>query len=171
MVGTDDSAQLFTIEGIIAGLIMLSTAFIVIGSVNIYTPGDAHISDMQLKQLGSDALLMMDTPDNYGEKSKLRIIVENVSAGGAKAEWAKSEFHTVFGDALKTGTGTTDIIDSIRYNTTVYFRDGNKIDNYPLGETGSEIARQPSVSTGRLVLVDDSGTNKIFRVEVRLWRE
>lgn len=173
MVITDESGQLFTIEGLVAGLIMLSTAFIVMGSINVYTPGDAHISDMQLKQLGSDALLMMDTPDNSGEKSTLRELAEKVSSGSIPdADAARTEFRTVFEDELKKGTGSSVSVDSIRYNATVYYRDipTDSIKSYSLGDNEAEIARQPAISTGRLVLVD-SGGNRIYRVEVRLWRE
>jgi hypothetical protein len=56
--------QLYTIEGVAAGLIMLMTAFIVVGTTSVYTPGDTHITDMQLEQMGSDALHMMNAPNS-----------------------------------------------------------------------------------------------------------
>jgi hypothetical protein len=173
MVIPDDSGQLFTIEGLVAGLIMLSTALIVVGSITIYTPGDAHISDMQLKQLGSDALLMLDTPDNSGESSKLRTIAELVDDGGTAADTARASFKNALEKELTKGTGTSDIVDSIRYNATVYYRESTEttIKSYALGDSGSEITRQPEISTGRLVLVDTGTQNRIYRVEVKLWRE
>ena len=57
-------AQLYTMEGIAAGLIMLLTTYLVLGSTVVYTPGDTHITDMQLEQVGSDILRVMDTPLN-----------------------------------------------------------------------------------------------------------
>lgn len=57
-----DGAQLYTMEGIAAGLIMLLTTYLVLGSTSVYTPGDTHITDMQLEQVGSDILRVMDTP-------------------------------------------------------------------------------------------------------------
>jgi hypothetical protein len=57
-----EEAQLYTMEGIAAGLIMLLTAYLVLGSTSVYTPGDTHITDMQLEQVGSDILKVMDTP-------------------------------------------------------------------------------------------------------------
>ena len=45
MVNAD--GQLYTIEGIAAGLMLLMTAYIVVNSTSVYTPGDTHISDMQ----------------------------------------------------------------------------------------------------------------------------
>jgi hypothetical protein len=69
--------QLYTIEGVAAALIMLLTAYMVVGATSIYTPGDAHISDMQLEALGSDALIMMDTPPNSSvAESPLQQIIE-----------------------------------------------------------------------------------------------
>ncbi len=49
MVNSD--GQLYTIEGVAAGLIMLFTAYLVVDATSVYTPGDTHISDMQLEQL------------------------------------------------------------------------------------------------------------------------
>lgn len=57
-----EGAQLYTMEGIAAGLIMLLTTYLVLGSTSVYTPGDTHITDMQLEQVGSDILRVMDTP-------------------------------------------------------------------------------------------------------------
>jgi hypothetical protein len=57
-----EDAQLYTMEGIAAGLIMLLTTYLVLGSTSVYTPGDTHITDMQLEQVGSDILRVMDTP-------------------------------------------------------------------------------------------------------------
>ncbi len=67
------TGQLYTIEGVAAGLIMLLTAFIVVGTTSVYTPGDTHISDMQLEQLGGDALHMMNIP-NTSAASAARLI-------------------------------------------------------------------------------------------------
>ncbi len=71
----DSGGQLYTIEGISAGLIMLMTAYIVVNSTSIYTPGDTHISDMQLEVIGSDTLTMMNTAPNNSVGSPLRTFV------------------------------------------------------------------------------------------------
>ena len=81
----NDGAQLYTIEGVSAALIMLLTAYIVVGATSVYTPGDAHISDMQLEVLGTDALVMMDTPPNSTvTESPLRQIIKDDTAGGGR---------------------------------------------------------------------------------------
>jgi hypothetical protein len=93
--------QLYTIEGVAAGLIMLLTAYIVVNSTSVYTPGDTHISDMQLEVTGSDALLMMNTaanasPDGTLGKSPLALMIENNDQIG---------FGQVFNSTLNNRTG------------------------------------------------------------------
>lgn len=60
-----DDGQLYTIEGVASALLMVLTAYMISNSTFILTPGDTHISDMQLEQLGNDVLKMMDTADTY----------------------------------------------------------------------------------------------------------
>lgn len=173
MVTENDSGQIFTIEGIIAGLIMLSTAFAVVSSVNIYSPGDAHITDMQLSSLGNDALLMLDTPETPDEMSLLAEIAGAVGEGDQEAAEARNRFESAFGEALAMGTGATVIVDSIGYDASVFYRDTatGTICSYPLGESGESIPRQSSVGAGRLVIAEFDGNERIVRVEARLWRE
>ena len=66
-----DGGQLFTIEGIAAGLLMILTAYLVVSATSVYTAGDTHISDMQLEQIGSDTLKIMDTPENENDGKSL----------------------------------------------------------------------------------------------------
>ena len=64
----DDRAQLYTIEGVAAAFLMIVTAYLVVSSTTVITPQDVHIIDMQLEQLGNDALVVMDTPDTLDGK-------------------------------------------------------------------------------------------------------
>jgi hypothetical protein len=76
-----EGGQLYTIEGVAAGLIMIMTAYLVVNATSVYTAGDTHINDMQLEVLGSDALKMMGTPANTTmnsvDNSTLRTIIES----------------------------------------------------------------------------------------------
>jgi hypothetical protein len=82
-----EDAQLYTMEGIAAGLIMLLTTYLVLGSTSVYTPGDTHITDMQLEQVGSDILRVMDTPLNNSavnylpNRTSLQLIVNTTDNG------------------------------------------------------------------------------------------
>jgi hypothetical protein len=114
-------AQLYTIEGFAAALIMLVTAWVVLGTTTMYTPGDSHISDMQLEQLGNDVLFMMDTPANFSVsgKSPLQSYIENKDGQG-----------TLEFDKLLRAYCNERIEgppDTIQYNASVYYRD--RLDN------------------------------------------
>ena len=51
MVNSD--GQLYTIEGIAAGILMITTAYLILSTTSIFTVGDTHISDMQLSNSGT----------------------------------------------------------------------------------------------------------------------
>ena len=100
----DSGGQLFTIEGIAAALIMLATVFIVVNTTSVYTPGDTHVNDMQLEVIGSDALKMLNTPENGSVgKSPLVIMVESNDASAFNKSytailnnrWGKPRYHPV----------------------------------------------------------------------------
>jgi hypothetical protein len=87
-----EDGQLYTMEGIAAGLIMLLTAYLVLGSTSVYTPGDTHITDMQLEQVGSDILRVMDTPRELTgslqpARSDLELMVNATNANGFYASY------------------------------------------------------------------------------------
>ena len=71
----NDEGQIFTIEGVAAAILMVVTAYLVVSTTTVLTQQDVHIIDMQLQQLGNDALAMMDTPDAYGSPSILTTAV------------------------------------------------------------------------------------------------
>ncbi len=62
----NDEGQLYTIEGIAAAALILTTVYLVLNSTMVFTPGDTHVYDMQLEQLGNDVLAVMDQPTYVG---------------------------------------------------------------------------------------------------------
>jgi len=169
----NDTGQLYTIEGIAAGLIMLLTAFIVVNSTSVYTPGDTHITDMQLEVVGSDALAMMNTaPNNTLEKSPLQTMVETDDA---------VNFGTMFKNLVNNRTGTTP--DSIQYRASVVYDNPNTPGQYnstPLGESRSLTGGEHAVHVSQWVLVmkqfpechaQSCSGNHAALVEVYLWRD
>ncbi|MDE4908736.1 hypothetical protein L0665_08970 [Methanogenium marinum] len=153
----NDEGQLYTIEGITAGVIMLVTAFTIFNSGIVYTPGDAHISDMQIQQLGYDALLMMDTPDESVSlsQSSLAEMIQSNDGGG---------FKTQFNEYLRLHTGTTKVLDSLEFNATIFNRVTNggaeTIHSYHFSNsTMSEVSlltREPAISVTRYVWLSDA---------------
>ncbi|WOF16729.1 hypothetical protein F1737_08515 [Methanoplanus sp. FWC-SCC4] len=174
MVSLDDSGQLFTIEGLTAALLMVATAYIVLGTGMVLTPGDVHISDMQLKQMGDDALLVMDTKNSADETSQLETLVKNMSAGGATAAAAKEQFGLRLKELLKKGTGATYIVDSISYSSKIYYRNGDIIESDDFSDpviSSDNPAKRPAIRCGRYVNTEYKGSDRVVRVEVLLWRE
>lgn len=171
MVIPGDEAQLFTIEGLVAGLIMLTTAFFIVGTASVYTPADVHISDMQTEQLGFDALRVMSTPHIYGDDSELEDIVSGIDAGGVSESSAALQFRESFGELISSGTGATTIVDSLNFSSTLYYVDAGAVENKSLPDNPENYARRPSVSTGRYLLTEWDGSESIVRFEVILWRE
>lgn len=164
----NDSGQLYSMEGVAAGLIMIVTAYFVLNTTSIYTPGDAHIADMQLEQLANDALAMMDTPAaDDGTGSDLKDYVASNDGEG---------FGAAFLDYCGLRAGDPDA--GLCMNATVAYRSGDTVGSYVLNVSGVETGMEPSVRVSRLVQLDGqpSGVGavdnrkQVVLVEVRVWR-
>jgi hypothetical protein len=172
MVNSD--GQLFTIEGIAAALIMLMTAYIVVNTTSVYTPGDTHINDMQLEVIGSDALKMMNIPENGSvSKSPLADIVET-NNGAA--------FYTLFNNNLNNRTGMQS--DTIQFMADVYYINSTTlgtVNSTPLSMSRPLYGGEHAVHISQWVIVNKAGGSDILPdaslgkhaalVEVLLWRD
>jgi hypothetical protein len=165
--------QLYTIEGIAAALLMIMTAYLVVNATSVYTAGDTHISDMQLEQMGSDALKIMDTPLVENEKSPLQEIIENPGSIN------NATFGSMFLDLtnLKAGSGS----DHIQYtaNYTCRINPGTEIASYPLsysrnltlGEHAVRVTKWVTVNKGAAAFCGTTNTERAVLVEVLMWRD
>jgi len=169
----NDAGQLYTMEGVAAGVIMLLTAYIVVSTTSVYTAGDTHIPDMQLEQLGSDVLAMMDTPDTAGGESSLLGLVN-----GNKGPEFKDAFLNY------CNATTSGAIDNLHMSANVTYRDAssNVINEHSFvtpDETWT--GRESAVRVTRWVQLDSQpwppgpvrpyGTRaQAVLVEVLLWR-
>ncbi|RQD83590.1 MAG: hypothetical protein D5R96_02730 [Methanocalculus sp. MSAO_Arc2] len=164
----DDSGTLYTIEGVAAALLMIATATIVLQSVSIYTPGDMHIDDMLLEQLGADALAVLDMPAAPGERSDLELIV---------ASFDCVAFHESFYPLLRKRSLIPDD-DPVQYSARVFYRDGDEIGSVFFAEsipfTGYEpsirVTRWIQVHPGHDLLIPYTGRPQAVLFEVVLWR-
>jgi hypothetical protein len=164
--------QLYTIEGIAAGLIMIMTAYLVVSATSVYTAGDTHINDMQLEQLGNDALKVMDTPETMTAQSELQMILKPASPD-------VDTFKTTFLNLVngKAGSGK----DHIQYTASYSCRNtsDNSIASYPLGYsrnlTGGEHAVRATkwviVNKGAVAFCGTTNTERAVLVEVLMWRD
>ncbi|MCE5338138.1 MAG: hypothetical protein LLF90_05575 [Methanomicrobiaceae archaeon] len=136
----NDAGQLYTMEGVAAGIIMLLTAYIVVSTTSVYTTGDTHIPDMQLEQLGSDVLAMMDTPDESAVKSQL---VEYISSNN------RNEFKNTFLNYCNAKTSGTP--DNLHMSANITYRGESSINEY------------------QFVAPDDTWTGRESAVRVTRW--
>ncbi|MFA5330758.1 MAG: hypothetical protein WC342_00120 [Methanoregula sp.] len=174
----NEGGQLYTIEGIAAAMIMLVTAYLVVGATSVYTPGDTHISDMQLEQVGTDALRMMNTPVNgSASNSPLQEIVENPDATVASAE-----FNDQFMNYCNNKTGSES--DDLHYSAIITYRNTTDANpdstwNYPLASNRNLTGGEHPVRVTEWVLVHKTlpvgasydAQYRAVLVEVLLWRD
>jgi hypothetical protein len=146
-----EGAQLYTMEGIAAGLIMLLTTYLVLGSTSVYTPGDTHLTDMQLEQVGSDILKIMDTPRSLTNSSDLEVMVNTTDQQGFNTSFLNTYLNNPNITAKATSFGST----RIQIKATVWFRNQSSLQSYqlyaPSGNLGNFSAREPGVRVTRLV--------------------
>jgi hypothetical protein len=128
----DEGGQLYTIEGISAALIMLVTVYIVLSTTTLYTPTETHVNDLQLEQLGSDTLAMMDTANgiNAGpnvfvkKESDLEKYIVDPSIGNIQF------FNLIMDDYLNKVYNDPSAekdpdIAPVQWKATIYYRDVN----------------------------------------------
>ena len=168
MVG--EGAQLYTIEGVDAAMIMLLTAYFVVNATAVYTGGDTHINDMQLEILGKDVLDMMDTrPNGTVEKSPLRLIIEEDRA---------DDFRTAFVAMANNRT----VADADRINFAAQYFYNNRvtgtIESNPLSSSRDLTGGEHAVRATKWVIVTKelpagSGfvKDRAVLVEVLVWRD
>jgi hypothetical protein len=149
---------------------MLLTAYLVVGATSVYTSGDAHISDMQLEVLGSDALMMMDTPPNSSvTESPLQQIIETDDG---------SRFRNLFLNYTNaSGYGPKhDIQFSASYTYEAVSE--STIKSAPINSSRNLTGGEHAVRVTKWVIVNkklppDTGVlgNRAVLVEVLLWRD
>ncbi|MDD1676884.1 MAG: hypothetical protein LUQ40_04010 [Methanomicrobiales archaeon] len=172
----NDEAQLYTLEGIAAAIIVVVTMTLVLGTTSIYTPGDTHITDMQLEQLGSDTLRLMDTANSTGARSDLEMIVATYDN--------RTYFEDLFRGYIRQASGGAD--SSLQFSASVLYRDDDfgNITSYPLIETQRFSGREPAIRVTRWVQLETrpagslpvphntlmDAREQVVLVEVLLWR-
>gem|GEM_PF-1319489 len=175
-----ECGQLFAMEGLIAAAIMITAAYLALGTVILPANADMHVSEMQLKQIGDDLLHMMDVPDGNGGTGYLESVVYNASPnrGPVANSQASTAFNATFMNYLRKSTGATINADTLRYSAAIYcVDDSGEVIRLPFANYGDNTGRNPSVCCARYVAADDwgligqSSSDTAVRLEVLLWRE
>jgi hypothetical protein len=164
-----DGGQLFTIEGIAAGLLMILTAYLVVSATSVYTAGDTHIADMQLEQIGSDTLKIMDTPKDRTTPSELQTIFGGTSIDGGKF---KTNFLALANNATVKGN------DHIQFsaNYTCRIDPSNDIASSRFSHSRNLTEGEHAVRVTKWVIVNGSfcgttGEDRAVLLEVLMWRD
>ncbi len=178
----NNSGQLYTIEGVAAGLLMIFTAYLVVSTTMVLTPQDVHIIDMQLQQLGSDALAMMDTPDQYDQYGTVNVRNYSPLTFIVMTNNSQSEFRDQF---LKYVNNATNIAgtgyDRLNFSANITYLDSTTNQIKSSHFDGSTYYRENAVKVTRWVYLPAStvpyypgmktGVNQTVLLEVLLWRE
>ena len=173
----NDSAQIYTIEGVAAGLLMIVTAYLVVSTTTVLTPQDVHIIDMQLQQLGNDALAMMDTPDQYQTGGIRNFSPLSVAVMQNNTSYFRKEFSSYVNNA--TNQGKTD---RLNFSASITYWNNNQLNTTPFITT--PYYHENAMTVRRWVYLppfDRTGTNyppdlrsdvnQSILFEVLLWRE
>lgn len=164
----NDAGQLYTMEGVAAGLIMLLAAYIVVGTTGIYTTADTGVPDMQLEQLGDDVLAMMDTPDGAGSENQLVEFVRYNNATGFE------EMFLEYCNAMTNGAH-----DNLHMSAGIIYRSDGGIKEHPFVTDETWTGRESAVRVTRWVQLEGEPENglpgdmrspRAVLVEVLLWR-
>jgi len=172
-VNTD--GQLYTIEGVAASVLVLTTVYLVLSTTTVLTPGETHIYDMQLEQLGNDVLAVMDLNETWGAgshkypKSPLENYIESIGSGG------EDQFKNHF---LFLANQTTDGSDNLKFTSTITYRKlTGEIGTINFAQT-NDYNRERAVKVTRWVNIDNSlggisdldARPQTVLLEVLLWR-
>ena len=173
----NEEGQLYTIEGIAAAALILTTVYLVLNSTMVFTSGETHIYDMQLEQLGNDVLAVMDQPTTWEKsdpsdlypKSQLEIFIENNNQTG---------FEDTFLTYSNTITGTGK--DTINFSANISYYNENLDQVESVFFTNSQdYYRENAVKVTRWVNIDNTLNTSVsgldqrsqtVLLEVLLWR-
>jgi hypothetical protein len=167
----NDEGQLYTIEGIAAAALIMTTVYLVLNSAMVFTPGETHIYDMQLEQIGNDVLAVMDQPTTWEKsdpsdpypKSPLEEYIENYDKAG---------FRNMF---REYSTATTAADDNIQFQATIYYNTGGQVTEKEFGNS-QDYYRENAVVVTRWVNIKDGhlfggeARPQTVLLEVLLWR-
>lgn len=170
--------QFYTMEGMAAAVLMVFTAYIVMSTTTVYTPGDTHIIDMQLEQIGNDALKIMDMKKTLSdEKSDLEYYIKNMSNSTNQSAFAQNFTRLV--NNRSYGEPDKVLPDRINFTADVYYfnKTTGRIDQEHFTTSSVKFSgNENSVRVSRWVFLETplqppfNNRNQTVLLEVLLWR-
>ena len=169
----NDRGQLYTIEGIAASVLILTTVFLVLTTTTVLTPGETHIYDMQLEQLGNDVLAVMDLNATWGAG-------DQIYPKSPLEEYIETNNGTAFKDSfLSLANQTTgQQQDDLKFTANITYRTTAGVKTQEFIKT-HEYNRERAVMVTRWVNINTSTMNpypdldyreQTVLLEVLLWR-
>jgi hypothetical protein len=164
----NDQGQLYTIEGVAAAILMVVTAYLVLSSTTIFTPQESHIADMQLEQLGHDALVVMNTPQENGTFSNLSKAISH-----DRPDWFDDNYTRLVNSHVYQRD------DSLKYTMNYYFvNPSTKATEKFVFLQNTPYFRENAVKVTQWVNIDlpnatdylKNNQTKIVLAEVLIWR-
>ncbi|MDY0387157.1 MAG: hypothetical protein RBT65_08530 [Methanolobus sp.] len=121
----NDKAQLHTLEGLAAAVLMTMTVLMITNSTMMVTPQNEMAIDVQLKQMASDALTVIDIVPKSSAQSNNAPILHNLTA--CVASWDVTEEATYPVNTLDNlEDGLSYLLPNVLYNVDLaYVENGN----------------------------------------------
>lgn len=175
----NSEGQLYTIEGVAASVLVLTTVYLVLSTTTVLTPGETHIYDMQLEQLGNDVLAVMDLNETWGSdvynypKSPLERYIEDIDKVGP--DNGQILFRNHF---LLLANQTTGGNDNLKFTSKIAYRKTTgEIKTINFAQS-NDYNRERAVKVTRWVNIDNSlggisdldARPQTVLLEVLLWR-
>jgi len=157
MTITDDRAQIYTIEGFAAALILVGVLFFIFQSISVVTPQTEMSAEMKLSQTAADTLICLDrTSENYSSDLKADIAQWNGNVATFASPVPPSEA-TI--RALDVQIATMLSNDTC-YNVEVAYYDGSTMRAIPVILHG--VPSDNSVVATRLVTLNDVDADSAY---------
>ncbi len=120
----NDKAQLHTLEGLAAAVLMTMTVLIITNSTMIVTPQNEMAIDVQLEQMGFDALTVIDIVPNSSAQSNTTPILHNLTA--CIASWDMNNATYPANNLENLDDSLSYLLPDTLYNVDLaYFENGN----------------------------------------------
>ena len=168
--------QAFTLEGIVAAVMMLMVTYFLFHSTIIITPLTGETSDAQLKQLAQDALILLDNP-NSDSNDTLQNALASLNATNYPHELMNSldkilpenvdyNLHVIYYNTSE------DQLHTYQITNKAYTEDTVSVSRYIVVRNGAFVYDSPFLfnESGGFEGTIDSEYPVVLEVKLILWR-
>ncbi|MCD1294134.1 hypothetical protein CUJ83_03890 [Methanocella sp. CWC-04] len=153
----DDSAQLYTIEGIVASVIMIITLSFVLGSITFVSPQTEKTSEMKMSVMAQDVLNILSVSD-VNHPGDLKKYVCGWNGTGTDADNEVPLNDTYIGDLRDSIS--SGLPGNVQYNVRFRYDDGGVFTDKPVIWHGDP--HDNAVAVSRLVTLNDEDYGDMY---------